>query len=416
MRARRAERGIQRVDLTYAQLASSGTARDINRDVVLELIRVNQPISRADVARLSGLQRSTVSLITEQLMEERWVREGAIGKLPRGRRPTMLVLNDDLAVMVLDIHPEQAYVAVVNLKGHFLSRASLPLPSYPEKAIENIVTCMKRMKMAYPEKSFEGIGVSLPGRVDPDSQRLIFAPNLNWLDVDIKKTIERSMRLPVELDNAANAGLLAEMWFGQIDGVRNAVLVTISEGIGTGILSNGQLVTGKSGMAGEFGHILLDPAGPRCACGANGCWEIFASSRAALRYYRESTSDQKHIAIDDLLRLASEGDAPATNALIKQAQYIGKGLRSIVSALAPELILLAGDITSAWDQLSPIVAAEMTGLCLSAPPPRLAPAYEGGEARLRGAAALVLQRHSTHTRLRSGTGNSGVPLHRAAFL
>jgi predicted NBD/HSP70 family sugar kinase len=124
---------------------------------------------------------------------------------------------------------------------------------------------------------------------------------------------------------------------------------------------------------------------------------MFASSRAALRYYKEFTSDRKQITIHNLLNMAGEGNTSAKNALIKQAQYIGKGLRSIVTALAPELILLAGDITSAWDLLSPFIVAEMTTLSLAASPPRLAPAYEGGEARLRGAAALVLQRHSGHS-------------------
>ena len=409
VKAKRTVRGIQRVDMAYAEVASSGTSRNINRDVVLELVRVHQPISRAEVSRLSGLQRSTVSSIAQQLIEERWVCEGAVGKLPRGRRPTMLVLNDDLVVMVVDIHPKRANVAVVNLKGHFLSRSSLPLVPSAALAIEDIVACMDRMKHACPKKRFEGIGVSLPGRVDPITQRLIFAPNLNWPEVDIKKLLERRMGLPVELDNAANAGLLAEMWFGAMDGVRNAVLVTISEGIGTGILANGQLVTGRSGMAGEFGHMLMDPRGPACSCGGSGCWETFASSRAALRYYAEFSSEPKSIVIHELLALASEGDVHATNALMKQARYIGKGLRNIDAALAPELIFLAGDITAAWESLSPFIEAEMDILSAASPRARIAPAYEGDEARLRGAAALVLQRHAGHPVAPSHSPRTKVP-------
>ena len=141
------------------------------------------------------------------------------------------------------------------------------------------------MKAHHAQRSFEGIGISLPGRVDPMTQRLLFAPNLSWPEFDIKGAVAKGTGLAVELDNAANACLLAEMWFGRLDGVRNAVLVTVSEGIGTGILSNGQLHYGAHGMGGEFGHIILDGSGPSCGCGARGCWETLASSRAALRYY-----------------------------------------------------------------------------------------------------------------------------------
>ncbi len=146
IRSKRVERGIRRVDLAYAQLASSGTARDINRDVVLEMIRARQPISRADLSRHSGLQRSTVSLIVEDLLQEGWIREGAMARLPRGRRPTLLNLNDDLAMLVCDLRPTQAVVAVVDLNGRLLSRESLPLLSDPSRAVAQIVERMKRLQ------------------------------------------------------------------------------------------------------------------------------------------------------------------------------------------------------------------------------------------------------------------------------
>jgi predicted NBD/HSP70 family sugar kinase len=391
---KRVERGIRRVDLAYVQLASSETARDINRDVVLELIRARQPISRADLARLSGLQRSTISLIVEELLEEGWIREGAIVRRPRGRRPTLLNLNDDLVILVCDIRPMQAVVAVVDLNGRFLARESLPLLSDPARALAQIIERMKRLQQKHQQKSIEGIGISLPGRVDPESQTLIFAPNLKWPRFDIKKTIERGMGLKVELDNAANACLLSELWFGRMDGVRDAVLITVSEGIGTGILANGQLVLGNSGMAGEFGHAALDPAGPQCACGGTGCWETFASSSAALRYYSEFTGNGRHLSMLDLIKLADEGDPHACAAIEKQAHMIGRGMRAILAAFSPQVILITGDITSAWTRVEPIVREELAALVLAGPPPRLVPVEESEVARLRGAAALVLQRHT----------------------
>jgi predicted NBD/HSP70 family sugar kinase len=399
--SKRVERGIRRVDLAYAQLASSEIARDINRDVVLELIRARQPISRADLARLSGLQRSTVSLIVEELIEEGWIKEGAVARRPRGRRPTLLNLNDDLAMVVCDVRPMQAVVAVVDLNGRFLARESLPVLSDPAKAIAQIIERMKRLQQKHAQKSFEGIGVSLPGRVDPETQALIFAPNLKWPRFDIKKALERGTGLKVEMDNAANACLLSELWFGHMDGVRNAALVTISEGIGTGILANGQLVLGNSGMAGEFGHIPLDPAGPKCACGVAGCWETLASSTAALRYYSELSNDAHRLTMSDLIKLAEEGDTHANAAIEKQAHMIGRGLRTVLAAFSPEVILVTGDVTSAWSRVAPIVQDELASLVLAGPVPRLVPVEESEVARLRGAAALVLQRHTAQQPVKS---------------
>lgn len=391
MRARHG--GMRRIDLTHAKLASSQTARGINRDILLEIIRTNQPISRADLSRRSGLQRSTVSQIVEQLIEEEWVREGAIARLPRGRRPTLLGLNDDLVVIAADFHPKQATVAVVDLQGRLISRVQLPLGSDPAASIKNVVDCMKRIRSSHQGRSFEGIGISVPGRVDPKTQRLIFAPNLRWRDFDIKGAVERGMGLRVELENAANACLLAELWFEQMDGIRNAVLLTISEGIGGGILANGNLISGQSGMAGEFGHVSLDPLGPLCGCGQNGCFEAFASCHAALRYYAESTTNT-HLSFHQLLALADEGDKHALAALERQAEYLGKGLRLVIAALSPEVILLAGDITSAWHHYGPPLEKQLAALALAGKPPRILPTHEGDIARLRGAAAVLLQRHS----------------------
>jgi predicted NBD/HSP70 family sugar kinase len=398
--------GMRRVDLSDVELASSETARHINRDIVLQMIRSRQPISRAELARHSGLQRSTVSLIIEQLIDEKWVQEGAIARRPRGRRPTLLGLSEDLVVIAADVHPAQSAVAVVDLNGRLLSRSVIPLSANPTAAVDLLIDCILRLKANFPRKSVEGIGISLPGRVDPKTERLIFAPNLHWPVFDIKKAIERKTGLHVALENAANACLLAELWFGRMDGVRNAVLVTVSEGIGTGIFANGHLVTGQHGMAGEFGHAPLDPNGPLCACGMKGCWETFASCRSALHYYADMSHPSKAVTFHQLLSAAQGGDPHAVEALTKQAYYIGRGLRMILAGLSPEVILIAGDVTSAWHRFGPIIEAQIAELTLAGLPPRLMPTHEGEVARLRGAAALVLQQRATqevsHEPLRSG--------------
>jgi predicted NBD/HSP70 family sugar kinase len=382
---------MRHVDLTDVQLASSETARRINRDIVLELIRANQPISRADLSRRSGLQRSTVSKIVEQLIGERWVCEGAIATAPRGRRPTLIGLNDDLVAIAIDIHPKQATVAIVDLQGRLLSRAQVSLNSDPGASTQRMMDSMLRMQREFSGKSIEGIGISLPGRVDPETQRMIFSPNLHWPNFDLKKIIEKKTGLAVKMENAATACLLAELTFRRIDGIRDIVLVTVSEGVGTGVFANGQLISGHHGMAGEFGHVPLDPAGLRCACGRNGCWETFASCRAALRYYKELQPQSKEVTFHELLNLADD-DKQAAQALAKQALYIGRGLRMIIAGFAPSLILVAGDVTSAWHRFGPIIENEVADLTLAGDPPRILPTHEGEIARLRGAAALVFQR------------------------
>jgi len=389
-------RGIRHIDLTDVQLASSETARGINRDIVLELIRTSQPISRADLARRSGLQRSTVSQIVEQLIRENWVREGSIATAPRGRRPTLVGLNEELVAIAVDIHPTQAIVAVVDLNGRLLSRSVVPMTSDPETSTRLIIEAMQRMDRTVPRKSTEGIGISLPGRVDPGTQRLTFAPNLHWPEFDLKKVIEAKMGLAVKMENAATACLLAELTFARMDGVRDAVLVTVSEGVGTGVFANGQLITGNHGMAGEFGHIPVDPAGPRCACGQSGCWETFASCTAALRYYQEAQPKARAISYHELLNLAEEGNTHAVQALAKQAMWIGRGLRMIIAALSPSTILIAGDVTSAWHRFAPVIEKEAAALTLAGAPPLIRPTHESEIARLRGAAALVFLRRTPY--------------------
>jgi predicted NBD/HSP70 family sugar kinase len=250
------------------------------------------------------------------------------------------------------------------------------------------------MRAGHSDRSFEGIGISVPGRVDPETQRLILAPNLKWSDYDIKGAMEEQMQLQVELANAANACLLSELWSGRLDGIRNAVLITVSEGIGGAILANGQIITSRSGLAGEFGHSPIDPTGPVCGCGQRGCWEVFASSTAALRYYAELAPKSRALNIHDLLRLTEEGDAMAIAAVTRQATHLGRGLRLVTASLAPEVVLITGDLTTSWARFGPIIQKEMADTLLAGVPPELGITKDGELSRLRGAAAVVLQRHS----------------------
>lgn len=378
--------------------AGTSPIRDSNRNLVLELLRRNQPISRVDIARRSGLQRSTVSSIVDGLIEERWVSEGSVLKTERGRRPTMLTMNDNVLLLVADIRPTRAILAVVDLNGRFLDRALVPIVPNPRQGVELIAAGMRQLQSHFPGKTWEGVGISLPGRVNKITQRLAWAPNLPWVGFDIRGTLQQALEIQVELENAANACLLSEVWFGNMEGIQNAVLITISEGVGAAALVNGTLMEGAEGLAGELGHIPVAESGPACACGQVGCWEMFSSSRAVLRYFQEESKGENAASIQEFLNWEASGNSAARAALTRQSEWIGRGLRIVTTTFNPELILLVGDITLRWDTVGPLIKAELARRLVGGTQPRLDKVSDGEAARLRGAAAVLLQRHISFKR------------------
>ena len=398
--------------------ATTDFARRINRDLILDLVRRHQPMARIDLARASGLQNSTVSSIVDQLLAEGWIREGEAVKTLRGRRPTQISLNHDVAMLAADIHPGRAILAVIDLNGRVLAQQEIHLPADAERGIADLAGALLVLRDRSPHLTFIGLGVCIPGRVQRETGRLILAPNLHWQNFDVRGSLAERLDLQVELENDANACLLSELWFGHLDGVRNAVLLAISEGLGASLLAESHLVVGRLGLAGEFGHICFSPGGPLCGCGRYGCWEMFASSRAALRSYRRTAPDGPAIEYRELARLAETGEPHALAAIETQAHAIGKGLRMVTAAVAPELILFAGDISYSWSIARPILLQECSRSLLAGAVPRLVCTGDGRQAHLLGAAALVLQRHSDFYRSRSadraantarsaGTGLSG---------
>jgi len=397
---------MRKIDLTNFQSATSETARDINRRIVLNLIRSHHPISRADLARHSGLQRSTVSVIIEQLIDERWVTEGANGHALRGRKPRFLHLNKErVGIIGINIRPAITRMALADLDAHFVAQESLPTHQNPKQFITDLIPRLQKLIDMRPEVTCEGIGVSLPGRIDVVSQKLVFAPNLGWSDVDLKTPIEKATGLPVELENAANACALAEVWFGRhAESVRNLIAITVSEGIGSGVIVNGRLVRGSNGAAGEFGHITLIEDGIECRCGNQGCWEAYASNSAAVRYYAQATSGGRSgkagarspellPTFDDILRLAEQGDPKANEAIDKMAHYIGVGTALLVTGLAPDLIVIVGEVTRLWSRIGPIIENVVKKRTFTHATTRIVPADPAAQPRLRGTMALVFQKH-----------------------
>ena len=387
-----------RFSFTNKVSASNKIPRQINRNLIFNQIRTRQPISRADLARVSGLQRSTVSLIVEELLAEHWIVEGSMGRLPRGRRPTFLNVNSQRGVLALDIHPSQTTLAVTDLGGRIITQHVIPLPQDPQKVIAAIVGAIQQIISANKDRSFNGIGISLPGRLDlapaksvpgrPSPDKPIFAPNIRWPIAQIKSRVEQATGLPVVADNVANACALSEVWFGDSDGMHDLVVVNVSEGLGTGIFANGRILRGEGGSAGEFGHVQMDPTGLLCGCGSRGCWETLAANPAGMRYYAEF-ANMPSPPFEDLLKLADAGDAAAGQAIDRMCAALGRGMHMIATALAPSEIIVVGDITTLWHKVGPIIQAEMQRNPLAIVP-RIRPAQEGNKARLRSAVALVM--------------------------
>jgi predicted NBD/HSP70 family sugar kinase len=395
---------MRRIDLSNFQVATSETARDINRRIVLNLIRTHQPISRADLARHSGLQRSTVSVIAEQLIKERWITEGANGHTPRGRRPRFLHLNKErVGIIGINVRPVTTTLALADLDANFLSQDSLATPADPKQFLAELVPRVQKLMDARTELTCEGIGVSIPGRVDLATRQIVFAPNLGWRDFDLKTPLEKATGLPVELENAANSCALSEICFGRrAEGLRNLVIVTVSEGIGCGLILNHQLVQGSTGTAGEFGHAALVQDGLECSCGNRGCWEMYASNSAAIRYYsqasaqgrgRQSSTAERTISFDHLLQLAGQGDPKAVEALHEMARYLGLGIAPLVAGLAPDMIVIVGEVTRAWRQVGPIIKETIRRHSFTRAETQIVPSDPITQPRLRGTIALVLLKH-----------------------
>jgi len=381
-----------------SKIASSETAREINRDLLLRAVHRNQPVSRADLARLSGLQPSTVSVIVGQLIDEGWVVAGAQGRLPRGRRPTYVMLNNRHVALTIDLRPGETSLAIVDINGKLVSRQNVTLPRQTHsrdevrQVLEKVAAAARTLRAEASDFSIDGVGVSVSGRIDPRTRQLVFAPNVPWVVEDFRKELETALDAPVEIENAANACLYAARWFGALGDVSNLLTVTVSEGIGAGLLVDGRLLHGHNGLAGEFGHMPIAEDGPLCGCGNRGCWETLASNRAGLRYYKELAPDSDIATFQQLLDLATAGDINALRSIDRMMQNLARGLAVLSAGLAPEVIQVVGDCTTLWQRIAPVLESRLIASAFTSHTPRVVAAVEGSVARLRGAAALVFHK------------------------
>ncbi|HSK63245.1 MAG TPA: ROK family transcriptional regulator [Pyrinomonadaceae bacterium] len=386
---------MRRIDLKKANVARSNTIRDINRQIVLNYVRERGPISRAEIAHETALQRSTVSLIVEELRVDGLIEEVS-GESTGGRPPILLSLRTADAVAIgVDVGAIRTIVATSDLAGRVLEEESFDTHPDPHVTTKRIIEAARKL-IRRNDDTIEGIGVSLPGLVNQNGTEL-FVPTFNWRDLPLAKELNEATGLPVTMDNDANAAALAELWFGrpEIREVRDFILVLVEDGVGTGIVFDGQVYRGENSAAGEFGHMTIGQGAPvACASGSRECWEAFASERSALARYRNLASGSNGAAdmtFGGLVDLALRSEGPARQALKETAKYLGVGIANLIRGLAPEAVIVGGPIVRSW----PVIAEDIkttieATTCRGLPSTRIIASTLGPEPTLMGALSLVL--------------------------
>jgi len=376
-------------------VARSNTIRNINRQIVLNYVRERGPISRAEIAHETALQRSTVSLIVEQLRVDGLIEEVS-GESTGGRPPVLLSLRTADAVAIgVDLGTTRTIVATSDLAGRVLDQEQFETNPSSVKTTKEIIDCAQRF-IRRNNGTIEGIGVSLPGLVDPEGKEL-FIPTFNWRDLPLASEISEATGLPVTMDNDANAAAQAELWFGrpEIREVRDFILVLVETGVGTGIVFDGQVYRGENGAAGEFGHMTIGQGAPvACASGSRECWEAFASERSALARFKDLSSGRNGkstTSFADLIDMALRSDGAARTALKETGHYLGIGIANLIRGLAPQAVIVGGPIVRAWPVISTDIQKTVEAtICRGLPSTHIMASTLGPEPTLMGALSLVL--------------------------
>lgn len=388
---------MKRISLKNTNVARSDTVREINRRIILNYVRENAPISRSEIARKTALQRSTVSLIVQELKDLGLVDE-IHGESSGGRPPILLQLQSLKPVALgIALMTDRTYIVTGDLSGRIIDREEFETHADFKKTFSEIIRRSKKLIKKHGG-DIEGIGISLPGVVDSKKGIAYFIPHFKWHDLPVAEDLERELGLPVRADNDANAVAWAELWFGQdagTDETLDFITVLVEEGIGTGIVFDGQIYQGKNGTAGELGHMTIGKGAPvTCATGSRECWEAFASERAAVARYKKAVAGSEKdadIDMDRLIDLALEGDKDAQDVIKRTAEYLGIGIANIIQGLGPESVVIAGGITRAWSLIEgDLQAAVKSCICREYHSTNLVRSKFGEDSNVMGAISLVL--------------------------
>jgi len=277
---------MRKINTRDFRVATRTTSREINRRIVLNVIREHQPISRADLARHLNITRGVVSTLVQELIAQGVIYEGATGEAARGRKPTFLhIRTGDRLAIAVDVRFTKTYLMLCDFSGRQLAlEAHDTIFDVPE-FIKDLSSRIRRILKTHGAKATcEGIGVVIPGMVDQRTGLILNAPALGWRGVEIRDKLASATGLPVQIENSGRACALAQLWLGRDEatGPNSFVFISVSDGLGVGMVVNGELVRGHDHIAGEFGHIPLSLDGPRCMCGSSGCWEAYISNLATL--------------------------------------------------------------------------------------------------------------------------------------
>lgn len=310
-----------------------------------------------------------------------------------------------MTTLGIDLGGTKAYAGVVDVQGRILASARVDTPPVAagETVLESVVDSVARDLLdAHP--GVTAVGLAAAGFVDATGSVVRSAPHLAWRDAPVRERFEARWGLPVVLDNDATAATHAEVRFGAARGAQDAVMVTVGTGIGGGIVAGGAVVRGRNGMAGELGHMCLEPGGHPCPCGLRGCWEQYASGRALERHARALMAERPTALVElcggDPAALtghmvsaaADAGDEVALAAFATAGDALGRGLANVLAALDPEVVVVGGGVVAAGNRLLG-AAREALARCLVAADrrelPPVVPAVLGGDAGLLGAADLA---------------------------
>lgn len=370
-----------------------GPQRRRNLSRVLRAVHASGCATRAELTRTLRLNRSTIGDLVGALVEAGWVAESAGAPREGAGRPSPLVAPIDRYV-VAAVNPELDAVTagLVGLGGRVIARTRIPSsrPTAAE-AVEIAAAAIERLAAEHSESRIVGAGVAVPGLVRRGDGVVRLAPDLHWVDEPLGEALSRRLGLPVAVGNDADLGGRAELAFGAGAGARDLLYINGGpSGIGGGIVANGTAVAGASGYAGEIGHLGIDPRGPRCACGATGCFEAVAGRGALLEALGLAIADDDEL--ESALVAASADPAHRVQGVL-DAQFaaLAVALRAGVNLLNPSRIVLGGHLAAVWaaigeDRRSRLLAE---ALPVAAEGTTVAVAALGSSRLLIGAAAIA---------------------------
>jgi glucokinase-like ROK family protein len=377
--------------------ADQSLARKHNSSLILDLLRLEGPLSRAALAGKIGLTRSTVSRIVKELSDDKLVREVKLSSGRKGR-PGMLLELDPRggSAIGLEIGVNFLSILLTDFTANVLWRERVTLSE--DAGCETYLLRAEKLLQKAVGLAVErglrlmGIGVAVWGLVDHAAGVIRFAPNLKWRDIPLKKKWQEEFRVPVYLENDANASALGEYYFGAGRKVENFLYLSMDIGVGGGIISNGKLFRGANGYAGEIGHMTIDPAGARCNCGKTGCLETLVGRKVILQKYRERTGEGEALALEEVIQRGRSGDEIAQAVFQEAAEVLGQGIGNLVNIFNPQRIILGWSLGQAYDLLLPNLGESIKRNSLADPLQGLdvVPFTNGADVCLLGCVALVL--------------------------